>query len=356
VRPDTHAPPRDPFAYYGLEPDGRLIIERAPSTGPAIARRVSYLAYAAGRATSVKNVDLVMTRDLAVAALLLRLPSVPPLVYESHGYAPDVAAALPSLLSTAQTPPSSKLARLAKREAQVWARAAGYATITHGLMAAQRQRFGDRPHVAVVPDGARVSTHVARTATATGHALVVAYAGHLYPWKGVDVLVDALSQVPDEHGLIVGGHATEPDLARLRARAASLGLEDRITFTGLVPPADVAARLHGADILVLPNPASAISTEATSPLKLFEYMAAGRAIIASDLPSIREVLTHDVTAWLVEPGNPTALAEGLRVLANDATLRDRLGRAARTAVAEYSWERRAERLEALFADAIASTR
>jgi glycosyltransferase involved in cell wall biosynthesis len=356
VRPDTHAPPRDPFAYYGLPPHDRLVIERAPSTGPAIARRVSYLAYAAGRAASVRDVEVVMTRDLAVAALLLRLPSVPPLVYESHGYAPDVAAALPSLLSTAHAPPASKLARLSKREALVWARAAGYVTITQGLMAAHRKRFGDRPRTAVVPDGARVPTGAAPRDAASGRPVVVAYAGHLYPWKGVDVLVDALSQVPDVQGLIVGGHAKEPDLSRLRARAASLDLEKRITFTGLVPPADVAAHLHRADILALPNPESAISTEATSPLKLFEYMSAGRAIIASDLPSIREVLTHNVTAWLVEPGNPAALAAGLRLLADDAALRERLGRAARTAVAEYSWERRAERLEALFADVIASTR
>ena len=64
----------------------------------------------------------------------------------------------------------------------------------------------------------------------------------------------------------------------------------RVTFTGLMPPAEVAARLREADVLVLPNPASAISSEFTSPLKLFEYMASGRPIVASDLPSLREVL------------------------------------------------------------------
>jgi glycosyltransferase involved in cell wall biosynthesis len=83
-------------------------------------------------------------------------------------------------------------------------------------------------------------------------------------------------------------------------------------------------------------------------LKLFEYMAAGRAIVASDLPAVREVLTHGANAVLVPPGDPDALADGIRSLEADAPMRARLADAARTAVAEYSWSRRAERLESLF--------
>ena len=104
-------------------------------------------------------------------------------------------------------------------------------------------------------------------------------------------------------------------------------------------------------MLVLPNPASAISSAFTSPLKLFEYMAAGRPIVASDLPAIREVLTADVNALLVAPGNAPALARrhppgpvGRRRSAA------RLAAAATAAAREYTWERRAERLEALLAE------
>ena len=107
---------------------------------------------------------------------------------------------------------------------------------------------------------------------------VVAYAGHLYPWKGVDVLLEALALGARTHAaLIVGGHAGEPDLARLQALAQQLGIGDRVTFTGLVAPARGAGTAARRDVLALPNPASAISTRYTSPLKLFEYMAAGRA-------------------------------------------------------------------------------
>jgi glycosyltransferase involved in cell wall biosynthesis len=129
-----------------------------------------------------------------------------------------------------------------------------------------------------------------------------------------------------------------------------------VTFTGLLPPSAVPDALVQADVLALPNPASAISTHSTSPLKLFEYMAAGRAIVASNLPAIREVLTDERTALLVAAGDPDALAAGIRRLAGDPGLRDRLADAALQAVAEYSWDRRAERLEALFTVVLASRR
>jgi glycosyltransferase involved in cell wall biosynthesis len=105
---------------------------------------------------------------------------------------------------------------------------------------------------------------------------------------------------------------------------------------------------------VLPNTATAISERYTSPLKLFEYLAAGRAIIASDLPALREVLTHDVTAWLVPPGDAAALAGALGTLARDSARRQRFGEAARALSAEYTWDRRAERLEEAFAAALST--
>ena len=358
VRPDTHTPARNPFDYYAVARTPRLTVEYAPAGGPALARRVGYLAFALGRAAGTGRADIVMTRDLAVASLLLRLPSRPPLVYESHGYAPDVASALPMLVSTARPPSTSKLARLARRESLVWTRAEGYVTITRGLAESLTKRFGNRQRLAVVHDGTRIpgTSDASPVSSPVPGPVTVAYAGHLYPWKGVDVLVEALAKVPSARAIIVGGHDKEPDLARVRALAAGLRVDDRVTFAGLVAPSDVPRYLSAADILVLPNPASAISSHATSPLKLFEYMAAGKAIVASNLPSITEVLTDDVNSVLVAPGDVEALAAGLRRVAADAGLRTRLGDAARRDVTEYSWDRRAERLETLFTDVVAATR
>jgi glycosyltransferase involved in cell wall biosynthesis len=352
VRPDTESPARDPFAYYGLPPNPKLRIDRAPVSGPAMARRLGYMAFALGRAMGRSRADFLLTRDLGVAALLLDVPRGlrPPVVYESHGYAPDVAAALPDLVATATRPSARKLQRLAQREARVWRGADGYITITAALRAELEARHGVRARLAVIPDGVRIdaagSVREALETQPTAEP-VVAYAGHLYAWKGVDVLLEALARVAKARGLIVGGHAKEPDLGRLKALAARLGIADRITFTGMVEPARVARFLRQADVLGLPNPASAISTRFTSPLKLFEYMAAGRPIVASDLPSIREVLHHEVDALLVPPGDPAALAAAIERLITDPALSARLAAAALAAAPAYSWDRRAERLEAL---------
>jgi glycosyltransferase involved in cell wall biosynthesis len=354
VRPDTHSPARDPFEYYGLAPLPRLSIERAPVAGPPFARRFGYTAFALGRAMGAARADIVMTRDLGLAAALVGTPRRlrPPVVYESHGYAPDVAAALPGLVATATAPGAAKLARMARREARVWQEADGYVTITAGLAEDLSARFGTRPRVAVIPDGYRTPEQTA--AHETLGAPVVAYAGHLYPWKGVEILLEALARVPGAHGLIVGGHGAEPDLARVKALASRLGLDERITFTGHVKPAAVQAYLRSADVLVLPNPASALSTRFTSPLKLFEYLAAGRPIVASDLPSIREVLHDGEDALLAPAGDPERMAAAIQRVLGDPALAARLAQSARTLAPHYSWDRRAERLEAHFEDVIQS--
>ena len=361
VRPDTTRPARDPYVFYGLPRIDRLTIERAPVVGPSVARRMGYLAFALGRSIGAGRVDVVLTRDLSVAAALLRAPGAlrPPIVYESHGYAPDVASALPALVSTATAPGARKLRRLAEREGAVWRGADGYVTITRGLANDLETRFGTRAHLAIVPDGVRLqagSSGPARDIPRSSDRPLVVYAGHLYAWKGVDVLLEALVEVPEADGLIVGGHAQEPDLARVRALADKLGIASRVRFTGLVDPPDVRALLSQASVLVLPNPPSAISTRFTSPLKLFEYMAARRPIVATDLPAMREVLTPDVHAIFVVPGSAPALSAGIRRVLSDPELAVRLSETAVTAVLDYTWDRRAERLEALLGSVVGERR
>lgn len=355
VRPDTHEPARDPFEFYGLRANLRLTIERAtaPAGGGAL-QRIGYLAFMLGRAFGTSQADVIVTRDLGVASAVLRLPRGlrAPVVYESHGYAPEVAAALPELVATAVAPGRAKLKRLERREAHVWKAADGYVTITQALADDLAQRFGSRPRLTVAPDGARLDMFAP---TAMPDEPVVGYAGHLYAWKGVDVLLRALARVPRARGLIVGGHQQESDLGRARALAAELGISHRVTFTAQLPRADVAARLAEARVLVLPNPASAISSRYTSPLKLFEYLMAGRTIVASDLPAIREVLRDGENALLVPPGNVEAMAAAIQRVLDDQMLGERLARAAAATAPSYTWTRRARRLEALL-DEVASSR
>ena len=92
------------------------------------------------------------------------------------------------------------------------------------------------------------------------------------------------------------------------------------------------------------------ATSYASPLKLFEYMAAQRPIVASDLPALREVLSPDENAVLVTPGSAPALAAGIRRVLDDPALATRVASRALATVADFSWDRRAERLKALFDD------
>ena len=356
VRPDSAAVARDPFAFYDLPRAKRLQIETIARSAGRRASRIRFLLSALKRASEHSDAT-IWTRDLGLAAFLLQLPAArrPTVVYESHGVAPVVSAEMPQLLgNSALAPTRRKLERLDARERRVWRRAPAYVTITRALADDLAARYGPRPNVFVIPDGASLEVdgeadRIASDGDSSDHprqATVVGYAGHLYPWKGVDVLVRALALVPRLGGLIVGGHPGEDDRARIERLVGQLGLHDRVRITGLVPFRDVRAHLRAASILVLPNSASAISERYTSPLKLFEYLALGRPIVASNLRSIREVLTDERTALLVPPDNPAALASALDRLDSDRELAASLGREARALASEYTWDKRARRLEA----------
>jgi len=350
VRPDSAVPQRDPLAYYGLEPVPTLTIERVRVPASLSARRVAYVGHSMWRSLGPSRADVVFTRDLAIAALLLRLPPAAraPVVYESHGFAPAVGEDLPSMLSHAAAPSPAKRRRLERREQMVWMRAGGYITITAALARELEGRFGSRPCLAVVPDGARMPAveDVGLRRPVGAEAPVVGYAGHLYPWKGPDVFIGAIERLPGVHALVVGGLAGEPDLERVRALAGRVA-PGRVTFAGQVDPPRVAGLLRQADVLVLPNTPGRVSSSYTSPLKLFEYMASGRPIVASDLPALREVLRPDENAVLVEAGDAASLAAGLARVLGDAGLASRLAARAREDVREWTWDRRAERIEAL---------
>jgi glycosyltransferase involved in cell wall biosynthesis len=358
VRPDTAAETRDPLAFYDLPPIDGLTIARVPVAGPAPLRRAHYLAAAVKHSLAPPRPTVIFTRDLGVAALLARVPRAgrPPLLYESHGYAPTVSALMPTLHARAASASTAKLARLERRERRVWASADGYVTLTAVHAEELADRFGPRAALAVVPDGARLPAD--RVFTWTGPRAtrpVVAYAGHLYPWKGVDVLIEALALVPEVAGRIVGGHPRETDLGRVTALAAARGLGSRVVFTGLLPPHEVAGAIAEADILVLPNTATEVSARYTSPLKLFEYLAAGRPIVASRLPALAEVLEDGVNALLVAPEDPQALADAIRRLAADPALALRLAARAFADAERYSWARRAERLDVVLARTLPPT-
>jgi len=162
---------------------------------------------------------------------------------------------------------------------------------------------------------------------------IALYVGNLISYQGIDLLVGAAERMSAgcHVGIVVIG-GSESNVAAYRERTAKLGLGDRLTFLGPRPVGDLSAYLEQADILVSPR-----SKGGNTPLKVYSYMAAGKAILATRISSHTQVL-DETTAYLFD-ANPQDLADGLTRLAGDSDTRQRLGKAARERVEkEYTAE------------------
>jgi glycosyltransferase involved in cell wall biosynthesis len=173
------------------------------------------------------------------------------------------------------------------------------------------------------------------------HAAIIVYSGQLFSWKGVDTFCAASYLTGNAQWFVVGG--SPRDITSLRGVCAP-GELIHVTFVGQRPWSEVPLWLHAADILILPNTGrESVSAFYTSPMKLFEYMASGRPIIASDLPSVREILDESM-AYFVAPDDPAALAEKVaKVLLSTDDARARAERAQKE-VRRYTWPVRAEKI------------
>jgi len=174
---------------------------------------------------------------------------------------------------------------------------------------------------------------------------VIGFIGTFGRWHGAELLAEAfgrlLAKKPewknDVRLLMIGDGLTLPEV---KISLDKNGVRDLAVLTGLVPQAQGPAHLAACDILVNPTVPNADGTPFFgSPTKLFEYMAMGKGIVASDLDQIGEVLAHDKTAWLVKPGDLDSLVAGLERLLWDPAAAQRLGQAAREeALAKYTWK------------------
>ncbi|MEK7487284.1 MAG: glycosyltransferase [Planctomycetota bacterium] len=169
------------------------------------------------------------------------------------------------------------------------------------------------------------------------------YTGHLMPWKGVYTLAQAMKYLPSHYScFFIGG--LPKDIQAMKDFITQEQIPN-CHLLGHFPIVKIPEFLAAATILVLPNTAKeVISQKYTSPLKLFEYLSAEKPIIASDLPSLREILIHNHNAWLVPPDDPKALAEGILFLKNHLEIVNALAKQAKKESPLYTWENRALRL------------
>ncbi len=337
----------DPFRYYGVRANFSLrripCIDVFPLFPPdgAGARLAFYLllasyALVAAFLLMVTRADIYYSRDEFIVALLSRLKPRRSLAYEAHQFPASRRGA--ALQRRAATGAGSTISITPQLRADLISqRAAEPARAIAAHDGIRRARFLDLPEPAV-----------ARQQIGwPADAFIVGFVGRLHMIgldKGVGTLVDALAAVDGAALALVGG---PDDMAEhLRRQWLAQGLPPaRFLYTGHVPPVDVPRYLRAFDICAMPHPQTTQFSLYTSPLKLFEYMAAGRAIVASDLPAWSDVLKDGETALLLPPDDIAAWSAAINRLRFDCELRQRLGERARgLALERYTWEARAERI------------
>jgi glycosyltransferase involved in cell wall biosynthesis len=329
----------DPLAYYGVREAVELVAVPVLDFIDAVPRRFQYLPARLEEWTFGRNAArqalrqgdaLVHCREIEAGAVLGRRRH-PAYLFEAH--------------SIPRNPVKRRwLARALEG-------ALGVVAITRGLSEDLTRELGTDPaSILVSPDAhdpaalerAPSKEEARRSLGLDPGRPTVVYTGHLFAWKGVDTLVEAARTLPETAFVLVGGLPV--DIGRMRAVVSSLGLRN-VEVRGHRPPTEIPAYLAAADVVAVPNSGrEAISARHTSPLKLFEAMAAGKAVVASDLPSLREVLTHGVNAWLVDPDDPDALAKGIARLAGDPALAASLASRAREDARGFTFDARARAL------------
>jgi glycosyltransferase involved in cell wall biosynthesis len=334
----------DPFAHYGV--DRRFTIERLPTLDllPLVPGRSDLLArlifalqlitfiLAACLRAPFARADVFYSRDPLLLLALSRIKPRRALAYEAHTLSPG------------------RISRAIQR--RVVRRVGAVFTTTARLREDLIALGADAARVHVAHDGIRAARFAALPARdaarrALGwqpNAFIVGYVGRLQTMdmdKGVGDLVTALSELGGTQIALVGGPDAMAEALRERWHALG-GAEEDFLYAGQVPPDRVTLYLAAFDVCAMPFPWTTHFAYYASPIKLFEYMAAARAIVASDLPSTAEVVRDGETALLYPPSDVPALTTALRRLRDDAALRERLGAAAQVEVmAHYTWAARA---------------
>lgn len=273
-----------------------------------------------------RSVDIIYTRDLLSLIFLSKRQSL--LICEVHNFPQKVGWFYLYLVK--------KVDKLV--------------VISHGLEE-DLIKLGVEPQkILVAPDGVDIEQfNVADSQAECRKKLhlpldkkIAVYAGHLYPWKGVFTVLEAAKYLPEVLFVFVGG--TKDDLHSFQAKVAQAGLPN-ILITGHKKNEEIPYYLKAADILLLPNSAGEkISSRYTSPLKLFEYMASGVPMVASDLPSLREILNED-NAILVKPDNAEDLAGGINQVLQNKEFVDKIAKKSQQDVLEHSWKERAKQIK-----------
>ena len=230
-------------------------------------------------------------------------------------------------------------------------------SITHALVELLESDFHIRfqeKEVVIAPNGVELERFVslpdpviARQQLNLREAPTVMCTGHLYAGRGAELFIALARTIPGAHFVWVGGRPEDIEFWRQRVDTNKIY---NVTFVGFIPNGSLPTYQAAADILLMPYSQSIMGSSGTadsaavaSPMKMFEYMATGRAIASSYLPVIREVL-NEKNAIFCKPDDIQSWKSALERLLQNENLREELGRQARQDAQGYTWIARAERI------------
>jgi glycosyltransferase involved in cell wall biosynthesis len=229
------------------------------------------------------------------------------------------------------------------------------AVITHALLKVLENENGIQPaagEAVITPNGVEWERFANQPAPKEARAILglresptAAFSGHFYAGRGTDLLFSLAQSLPDIQFLWIGGRQEDIDHWKSRLHAENV---QNVVLTGFVENSRLPLHLAAADVLMIPferiirGSSGGNSADICSPMKLFEYMATGRAILTSDLPVIHEVL-NETNASFAPPEDLPAWQKSLSALIKDPPLMRKLGDNAREDARQYSWKERERR-------------
>ena len=347
----------------------QLVTATPPGSAPFLGRTVVHHARPAGPDSRLVQFCMRLARRHPFAAIYERRlsPKIAfatsrlcgrPFVVEVNG-SEEEARLLRPVLSRPWEPLKKSLRGFMYR------RAARVVAVSDLLARTVSERYGVPPDsIAVVPNGVDPNLFFpldpleARRRLGWGSGPWVVFVGNLVPWQGLDVLLEALPLLVGAHPslrvAIVGDGVLGKSLAQLARR---LGVADSVLFLGACPHESVGLYIGAADVCVAPFTRERNDRIGLSPLKLYEYLACGRPVVASDLPGVRDILRASGGGLLVPPDDPQALARAVSQLLENPTDSRAMGLSGRRRVlAEWTWEHTAERIERLLREVAVSAR